>query len=540
MALMALSSALVLYLGRGLNFYRDEWLFILYRDGHDPTNFISSYAGHLLLWPTALYALLFRAVGLDDYGLYRVVGLLWFLACALLVYLLARRRVGDVVALAPAGILLFLGSGWMDILWPMQVVYTGALVFGLLAILALEREDLLGDALACLSLSVAIGWSALALPFLPGVAAGLLVRRRLWRRIWVVALPAAAYLLWALTAGGEQIDYSALAHLPRYLLELGGAGVAGIAGLPLAAGRYLLVVLAGLAAIRLRSLGRSSPLAWEALALTVSFWAVTGVARVQENDPTAVRYVYPSAVFLLLLIVGLAPRGAPSRRATVAALLLAVLCIPLNVADLREGGEDLRATSDVVSAELGAMQLARNRVSPEYAPPLDGFPDGVPAAPFFAAVDRYGSSPADTSVEIVASPSRARRRADAISLAALRVRLHAMPRGVSRFGAFASLGARTGFIRAAGGGCVVASGRGMDLIGNVPKAGLSIESSSSWVSVGLRRFARGYSLLPEAVPPRSRRFLTVPPDAEEKRPWGVQISAARGPVRVCGVRRAAG
>src|ERR1041385_8408669 len=151
--LMALAVALILYMGRGLNFYADEWIFIMYRDGHDVTNFISSYAGHLLLWPTAVYAVLFHAVGLHHYFIYRIVGIPLFLACSLLVYLLARRRIGDVAALAPAGLLLFLGSGWMDILWPMQIVYTGALAFGMGAILALEREDRVGDALACLSLA---------------------------------------------------------------------------------------------------------------------------------------------------------------------------------------------------------------------------------------------------------------------------------------------------------------------------------------------------------------------------------------------------
>jgi hypothetical protein len=81
--------------------------------------------------------------------------------------LLTRRQLGDVVALAPAGILLFLGSAWMDVLWPFQVVYMGAVVFGLGAILALEREDLFGDALACLCLTIAIGWSALGPPSCP-------------------------------------------------------------------------------------------------------------------------------------------------------------------------------------------------------------------------------------------------------------------------------------------------------------------------------------------------------------------------------------
>jgi hypothetical protein len=62
-ALMAIAAALILCLGRGMTFYRDEWTFVIYRDGHDLTNFISSYTGHLLLWPTAVYLFLFTRSG---------------------------------------------------------------------------------------------------------------------------------------------------------------------------------------------------------------------------------------------------------------------------------------------------------------------------------------------------------------------------------------------------------------------------------------------------------------------------------------------
>jgi hypothetical protein len=517
--LMALAVALILYMGRGLNFYADEWIFIMYRDGHDVTNFISSYAGHLLLWPTAVYAVLFHAVGLHHYFIYRIVGIPLFLACSLLVYLLARRRIGDVAALAPAGLLLFLGSGWMDILWPMQIVYTGALAFGLGAILALEREDRVGDALACLSLAICLGWSGLALPFVPGVATGLLVRRRFWRSLWVVAVPAALYLLWTMAYGEQHVVYALLGELPHYLLKIAGTGAAGIGGLPNAAGPFLLVPFAVLVAIRLRALRWDSALAWEALVMVIAFWVLTALARIQVHEAASPRYVYPSAVFLLLLAVGLAPRGVPSRRATAAVLVLAALCLPLNLAELGHGHDKLKSVTNVVSAELGAMQLARDRVSPEYSPDLDGFPGVLVAGPFFAATDRYASSPVDTPAEIAAAPEQARRRADATSIAALRVRLGPAPAA-----------------RHHGGACIAASGAGTEV---AAPAAVSIESSSAPARVGLRRFAGRYRWLPRTVPPDSRRLLRIPEDAEGTRPWRVKVSATRGPVRLCGIRRAA-
>jgi hypothetical protein len=521
-ALMVLATALILYMGRGLNFYADEWIFIQYRDGHDVVNFISSYAGHLLLWPTAVYAFLFHAVGLDHYIIYRLVGIPLFLACSLLVYLLARRRIGDVAALAPAGLLLFLGSGWMDILWPLQIVYTGALAFGLGAILALDREDLVGDALACLSLTICLGWSGLAVPFVPAVATGLLVRRRFWRSVWVFAVPAALYMLWAQTYGEQHIIYALLDEFPHFLLKISGAGVAGVGGLPNAAGRFLLVPLAALVAIRLRALRWESTLAWEALVLVIAFWGLTALARLGVHEAASPRYVYPGAVFLLLLAVGLAPRGVPGRRATAAVLALGALCLPLNLVKLSEGRDKLKSVTNVVSAELGAMQLARDQVAPEYSPYLDGFPDVVVAGPLFAAFDRYASSPVDTPAEIAAAPEQARRRADATSIAALRVRL-----------------GEVGGTQRRGGSCVAASGSGIELAAPAASAEVSIESSSAPATVGLRRFASRYRQLPQAVPAGSRRLLRIPEDAERSRPWQVQVNAPTGPVRVCGVQGAA-
>jgi hypothetical protein len=154
-----------------------------------------------------------------------------------------------------------------------------------------------------------------------------------------VAVPAAAYLLWMLTSGESQVDYAEMAHVPGYLLELAGAGVTGISGLPSVAGPYLTIVLAALVAIHLRSLGRGSQLAWEALAMAISFWLVTAVARIQYHDPTATRYILPSAIFLLLLAVGLAPPKPPPRRLAWAVLVLAALCLPSNLADFGYGSD---------------------------------------------------------------------------------------------------------------------------------------------------------------------------------------------------------
>jgi hypothetical protein len=545
--LMLAAGALILWLGRGLTFFRDEWIFLLYRDGHSPVNFLSSHAGHFSLWPTVFFVALFKGVGLDHYEIYRAASIPMHLLCALLVYLIARRRVGDIIALAPAGILLFLGSSWMDILWPFQIGFTGAIAFGLGAILAIDRDDLPGDAAACLLLLVAIGWSGTALPFIPGVAVGLYVGGRLWRRAWVFALPAAAYLAWAAKYGERTADYlDNLSYLPEYIVDEIGAGVSGITGLSQSLGVILACVGLLVVMVRLASLRRSSPLAWEALTMGFAFWGLTALARAHEGDPTAARYVYPSAVFLLLLAVGVAPRfgereiAARPRRyywACGAVLVLGAGAIALNIARFRPGREDLRFTSNVTSAELGALELARNAVAPEYTPPLNEF-FGVPAGAYFAATDRYGSSPADSPEQIAASPEYARRRADHVSIQALRVRLRPARGEVRLVGGHPPISSPSRSSVKGLSDCLVLRGRGATAAGILPRSGMVLRGPGvADLSVRLKRFATGFSKpVPSSAISRSPRLLRIEADIEASRPWRFRADL-RGPdpALLCGV-----
>jgi len=547
--LMLGSAALILWLGRGLTFFRDEWIFVLYRDGHDPVNFLSSHAGHFSLWPIFFFLTLFKGIGLDHYEIYRAAAIPMHLLCALLLYLIARRRVGDVMALAPAAILLFLGSSWMDILWPFQVGFTGAIAFGLGAILALERDDLRGDVAACLLLLVAIGWSGAALPFIPGVAVGLFIRKRMWRRAWVFAMPAAAYLGWAAKYGEQGVDYMGnLPHVPEYVAREVGAGLSGVTALSgirgLSQSLTLILVCVVLLAvlIRLVRLRRSSPLGWEALAMGLAFWMLTALARAQDGDPMANRYIYPSVVFLLLLAVGLAPNLAESGItvrspryywACGVVLAIAIAVAAFNISDFQAGRKDLRFTSNVTSAELGALELARSTVAPRYSPPLNDF-FGVPSAAYFAATDRYGSSPADNPNEIASSPEYARRRADRVSLQALRVRLRPVPNGIRLADRPMPVPGTPRLSVRRSGRCLLLRGRGLSPGAVLPRSGLVIRGpGSSEAAISLKRFAKtSVGPIPSSVASNGS-FLRIAIDAERARPWRFQVALRGAPVLLC-------
>ena len=515
-ALMVIASALILHEGRGLTFFNDEWYFVLYRDGHDLDNFLAGHADHLVAVPVAIFLVLFKGIGLDAYWVYRVVALAAHLACVLALYLLARRRVGPVAALAPAGILLFLGSAWEDLLRPFEVAFTGAVACGLAALLLIDRDRLAGDALACAALVLGIGFSGVALPFAAATAAGLLVRGRLPARLWVPALPVGLYLLWAQKYATEHINLIAnLNDVPGYALRLAGDAVAGITGLPLGLAIGLIVLLVAFALSRLLRLGGPSPLAVEALALALSFWVLIAWTQAGDGEPLRNRYIYIGVVAILLLLVGLAPRGTPGRTATAIALALAALTLPVNIADLADGGRSLRHASAVMAAELGAVEIARPTVDLEFGPPPEDFSGVTVAAGFyFASIDRYESSPADSPEEIAARPEDVRLKADLVLSAALRLAIRPV---TSRDAAV---------------GCAKVDGGHGEVV-ELPRAGLMIRAGRrSPVRVSLRRFADDWGIGLASVKRGGRSVIRPPPDAAPEVPWRARAAAAT-PFVVC-------
>ena len=110
------ASALILVAGEGLAFSGDE-LFYYARVvgfGEPPLDGISldyllvPHNGHFQLGGKLVYEAMLAVFGVD-YLPYRVLELVLILTCVVLFYLLARRRVGDPVALLGATLLAFLG-----------------------------------------------------------------------------------------------------------------------------------------------------------------------------------------------------------------------------------------------------------------------------------------------------------------------------------------------------------------------------------------------------------------------------------------------
>ena len=100
-----------------------------------------------------------------------------------LLYVYAARRAGVGVALLAGGAILFLGPGWQNIIWRLQIGWLVSIAGGLGALLMLDRRDRAGDVAACGLILVCVAASG------PGIAiaVGLIVevdpRARAARRL---------------------------------------------------------------------------------------------------------------------------------------------------------------------------------------------------------------------------------------------------------------------------------------------------------------------------------------------------------------------
>src|SRR5919107_719244 len=119
--LMLVAAVEILHDGRGTSFFEDEWDWVQFRRDWSADAFLQPHVQHLVAVPVLIFKLLFATVGLESYAPYRVAALLAHLVVCLLVFLIARRHVAPWLALAAATLVLFLGAGWQDVLWPVNL-----------------------------------------------------------------------------------------------------------------------------------------------------------------------------------------------------------------------------------------------------------------------------------------------------------------------------------------------------------------------------------------------------------------------------------
>ena len=524
----AASAAVLLALGSKLTFLLDDWEFLLYRPGFTAHSILDPHGEHISIAPILIYKALLATVGMDSSLPYLAVDVALVVATAFLLFVYLRRRVDPWLALLAAAVILTLGPAYDDLLWDFQMGFTGSLACGLGAILMLERGDGRGDALACGLLTVGVTFSSLGLPFIVAAAVDVALRGDRLRRLYVVAVPAFLYAVW--WAGwGHTADTAFSLHnvatTPEFIFDA-AAGVfaslfglvqtsAGVAAAQFDWGKPLLVAAVGIGAWRLHRIGRVPRDLWIALALAATFWILAGFNVKPGRGPTESRYLLPGAVFVLMIAGELLRGVRVPRVGVVIAYVAGVAVVASNLSVLHDAYLAYRNTSDLIKADLGSLEIARDRIV--FPVRLDeNIADtayvGVTSSAFLPAADRYGS-PADDPAQIAAAPEPARVAADKVLGRALFIGL-TPPRAPLR-------------------NCRRVPAPGEIL--RLPPGGLGIRSSRlAGAQLSLRRFATGsFPVILPPLAPGQARVLRIPTDRATE-PWELALRS-NGPTAVCPV-----
>jgi hypothetical protein len=529
----AFAAVLILVEGRPNTFFNDEIaIFQRLGEGIDARSILEPHNGHLILPAHLVYAAVFSWVG-PTYAVFRVIGVVVLLACGVLFYVLAKRRMGATIALVPAILLLVLGSAWEALLWPLTMLTFGlAVAFGLGALVALDRGDLRGDVAACALTALAVVSHSTGLAFLVGVGVALLISDRARQRAWVFAVPLAIYAawwVWALRFHEGLVHFGNLLIVPEFMANSLAAVSAAVTGLGLDLGSgpvsltvtpswgYVIAPIAALAfAVRLAR-GSIPRFVWIALAILLAFWLELALGFAPEGrTPFESRYLFPGAVLVLLVAAAALEGVRIPRPATVAIVAVGAVGVLTNIKQLDNAEQFFSDYSPRARTALGAIEIARGSVSPDYRPQLEGLGDAVPqhfpveAGPYLEAVDRFGSY-AFSGADLLRQDVALREAADRVLASAERLSL----RPAAGVPAAASCEEMPG---------------GESATRVLPFGQVRLEATQP-AEVRLGRFGAGYPVDLGELTPGVPASLSIPRD-EESRPWRIEIHGP-GRTRVC-------
>jgi len=432
LALLCLSSAaLLVVLGSRLSFFNDDWWFLLQRPGLEShgglDTVLAPHNGNLVVLQAALYKAMTATFGLGSQVPFHAVIGIGAICLGLLVWAIVTPRLGSVIGLCAAALVMFLGPAWEALLFFGSSSHLAALVFGLGALVALERASPARDALACVLLLLAISVVNGGIAFVAGALIAVLLRRRL-ASLWIVAVPAVVFGLWWAFYGHTEPSHVSLQHiehLPRYVFDSASFGLAAVTGLEhqslphvLASGHILTVISLALLILWLARGGRPSRWALVVASALLAFWVLAGASAIPGRGPDSSRYQVTDAVLLIVLAAELLRRQREYAVARWPMAAATVAIVASNLIVLRHGYDFLRVESGYANADLGALQIARPLAPPHLrlvaAVARDPYLNAVSASRYFAVTAAHGAPPVYSATQILGAPAPQRRAADSV------------------------------------------------------------------------------------------------------------------------------
>jgi hypothetical protein len=451
---MVISAAFILSLTSKLTFIADEWNLLLLRQGWGVGQIMEPFNGHPIMAPAFIFKALQEVFGMESARPMQVAATATFLLVNTLLFVYLRRRVGDWAALIGTFLILFLGAAFEDLLFAFQIGYFGSLAAGIGALLALDRDDRKGDAVAAALLVVCLMFSSLGIAFTAAAVVEWLTNPRARSARWFVpGAPILFYglwwLIWGHQASPESLDpsfeLSVLPKVPGYMFDSFGAALTSLAGLAtgdgsepdqpnLIWGQIGAIAFIGLAIWRLRKLSRipRSFLVTAAGALCLFFLFAIAQNAYLEYGPnefraaTLSRYQLPTAVFVVLVASTLLEGIRFTKWGLGVSGVLTVFAIAGGIQLMdQEANERWIPASAYTRATLSGVDLSGPDTTPgyEFRP---GTAFDVPADDYFAAVEAHGS-PAFTESELRGQDPSVRLTAEASLFSASGVALTGSP-----------------------------------------------------------------------------------------------------------------
>ena len=433
-AIVAIASVaafgVLVWLGRGLTFFADEWEVIENRPIGLET-FFRPFNEHWLGVTTLVYRGLVEVIGLGSYVPYLALLAALHLLVAALLYVVVRRRTHPVIAAGVATVFLFFGSGFENLYWGMQIGFLGAIALGLGALLLLDGQPSLRQALAaCGLLAISVATSGFGLFMLGLVGLDVLLDRRRWRLLPVVLVPAATWLTWYLVLGrstvaiyGDPFTLGQFLAIPGFVLRGAGTAFGGATGVgPLVGIGVAFGVVGWIALIGVRD-GEVPRLAIAGLGAIAAMYGLLALVRSQLEGVDAsqyTRYTYLSGLFALIVLGALIGRRtvpAAGRRRSIAFAAGAAafaLALTWNGALLVAGRGLFAERADLTRAyiELATSRPLPSGVRSDLNLVLVPSPSALPAL-----LERYGSPLTDALAADTIPPISDDARREALSRA---------------------------------------------------------------------------------------------------------------------------